>query len=39
MDISLTSQAISEVRRMMEKENKQGTGLRMGVKGGGGSGL
>ena len=39
MDISLTPQAVSEVRRMIEKEKKEGVGLRLGVKGGGCSGL
>ena len=39
MAISLTPQAIEEVKRMMAKENKPDMGLRVGVKGGGCSGL
>ena len=37
--ISLTPSAVSEVRRMMEKESGPGRGLRLYVKGGGCSGL
>ena len=37
--IQLTPAAIEEVKRMLEKENKPGAGLRMLVKGGGCSGL
>ena len=39
MTISLTQNAIAEVKRMVEKENKPDVGLRLGVKGGGCSGL
>ena len=39
MAIQLTPEAIREVRRMIEKENRAGQGLRIGVKGGGCSGL
>jgi iron-sulfur cluster assembly protein len=39
MGIQLTPQAIAEVKRMIEKDKKQGMGLRVGVKGGGCSGL
>ena len=39
MAIQLTKEAVSEVRRMMAKENKAHLGLRVGVKGGGCSGL
>ena len=39
MGIQLTEAAASEARRMMEKEGKKDCGLRMGVKGGGCSGL
>jgi iron-sulfur cluster assembly protein len=39
MAIQLTQQAIAEVKRMIEKDKKQGMGLRVGVKGGGCSGL
>ncbi len=37
--ITLTPAAIEEVRRMIEKEKKENTGLRVFVKGGGCSGL
>ena len=37
--ITLTPEAVAEVRRMMEKEKREGAGLRMMVKGGGCSGL
>lgn len=39
MQIQLTPEAIREVKRMQEKDNKTGQGLRLGVKGGGCSGL
>ena len=39
MAIQMTPQAIAEVKRMIEKDKKQGMGLRVGVKGGGCSGL
>ena len=39
MPIYLTHQAIEEAKRMKEKDNKQDCGLRVGVKGGGCSGL
>lgn len=39
MAIQMTQQAIVEVKRMIEKDKKQGMGLRVGVKGGGCSGL
>jgi iron-sulfur cluster assembly protein len=39
MAIALTDQAISEIKRMMENEKKDALGLRLGVKGGGCSGL
>ncbi len=39
MTIDLTHEAIAEVKRMIERQNKQGLGLRLGVKGGGCSGL
>lgn len=39
MGIQLTEAAASEAQRMMEKEAKTDCGLRMGVKGGGCSGL
>ena len=39
MTIDLTPQAIEEVKRMMAGENKPVSGLRIGVKGGGCSGL
>lgn len=39
MGVALTPAAIEEVRRMIQKESKQDAGLRMGVKGGGCSGL
>ena len=37
--ITLTSEAAQEVKRLMEKEQKPNLGLRIGVKGGGCSGL
>ena len=37
--IQLTSSAIDEVKRMVEKQNDAGVGLRLLVKGGGCSGL
>ena len=37
--IQLTSGAISEVKRLLEKQGKPGFGLRVGVQGGGCSGL
>ena len=37
--ISLTPTAAVEVKRLLEKESKEGIGLRLGVKGGGCSGL
>src|ERR1051326_3450792 len=39
MAIEITDKAVDEVRRMMQKENVQAAGLRVGVKGGGCSGL
>ena len=39
MEITLTPQAIEEVKRMIAKEEKKDIGLRIGVKGGGCSGL
>lgn len=39
MAIQLTPAAIEEVKRMMAKEKKENAGLRVGVKGGGCSGL
>ena len=39
MSIQLTPEAIAELKRMKEKENKPEAGLRLGVKGGGCSGL
>lgn len=39
MTISLSPSAIAEVKRMVEKESKPDVGLRLGVKGGGCSGL
>ena len=39
MAIQLTSEAIDEIKRMLIKENKANLGLRVGVKGGGCSGL
>ena len=39
MSIQLTPEAIQEAKRMIEKENRAGQGLRLGVKGGGCSGL
>ena len=37
--VNLTDRAITHVRRLLEKENKEGLGLRLGVQGGGCSGL
>ncbi len=37
--ISITSSAAQEARRLMERENKPNMGLRIGVKGGGCSGM
>lgn len=37
--ITLTSRAIEEVKRLMEKDGRPGVALRVGVKGGGCSGL
>ena len=42
MQIQLTPEAIGEIKRMIEKEKREGregVGLRLGVKGGGCSGL
>ena len=39
MAIEITDKAADEVRRMMNKEGVQAAGLRVGVKGGGCSGL
>lgn len=39
MAIQLTKEAVAEAKRMMAKENKSNVGLRVGVKGGGCSGL
>ncbi len=39
MAVSVTPQAVAEIKRMAEKENRPGVGLRVGVKGGGCSGL
>ena len=39
MAIEITEKAVDEVRRMMSKENVNAAGLRVGVKGGGCSGL
>ena len=39
MAIQISDNAIGEVRRMMQKESVQAAGLRVGVKGGGCSGL
>ena len=39
MAIEITDKAVEEVRRMMDKEGVQAAGLRVGVKGGGCSGL
>src|SRR5438477_12728468 len=39
MAIEITDNAVEEVRRMMQKEGVQAPGLRVGVKGGGCSGL
>ena len=37
--INLTSAAVQEVKRLIEKEQKPNLGLRLGVKGGGCSGM
>lgn len=37
--VSLTERAIRHVRRLLENENKPGLGLRLGIQGGGCSGL
>ena len=39
MPVEVTPTALEELRRLLKKENKEGWGLRMGVKGGGCSGL
>src|SRR5689334_10152801 len=39
MSVALTSEAVKEAKRMREKENRPEAGLRLGVKGGGCSGL
>jgi iron-sulfur cluster assembly protein len=39
MAIQLTPQAVEEVKRLMAKEKRENVGLRVGVKGGGCSGL
>jgi len=39
MAIEISDKAVGEVRRMMDKENIGAAGLRVGVKGGGCSGL
>ncbi len=39
MAIEITDKAVDEVRRMMKKEGVHAAGLRVGVKGGGCSGL
>ena len=39
MAVQLTPEAIVEAKRMMAKEGRQNVGLRIGVKGGGCSGL
>src|SRR5215475_11462416 len=39
MAIEITDKAVDEVRRMMQKEGVEAAGLRVGVKGGGCSGL
>ena len=39
MPIEVTPTALEEIRRLLKKEEKEGWGLRMGVKGGGCSGL
>ena len=38
-DIQLTAAAIEEIKRMRDREKKENAGLRVGVKGGGCSGL
>ena len=39
MAIEISDKAVDEVRRMMQKESVQAAGMRVGVKGGGCSGL
>ena len=39
MAIEISDKAVEEVRRMMHKEGVQAAGLRVGIKGGGCSGL
>ncbi len=39
MSVTLTENAVKEVKRLMEAQNLENAGLRMGVKGGGCSGL
>ncbi len=39
MELQVTTEAIGEVKRMMERQKKESFGLRVGVKGGGCSGL
>ena len=39
MSVTLTSEAVNEAKRMREKEGRADAGLRVGVKGGGCSGL
>jgi iron-sulfur cluster assembly protein len=39
MSVTLTENAVKEVQRLMEAQNLENAGLRMGVKGGGCSGL
>jgi iron-sulfur cluster assembly protein len=39
MSVTLTENAVKEVKRLMEGQNLENAGLRMGVKGGGCSGL
>ncbi len=37
--VSLTERAVRNVKRLLEQENKPGLGLRLGIQGGGCSGL
>ncbi len=39
MAVFMTQEAVAEVKRMIAKEKREGVGLRVGVKGGGCSGL
>ena len=39
LKVSVTEKAIKQIRLLMEADNKQGHGLRVGVKSGGCSGL